>query len=599
MLKTWAMFIMANFVVFQVVAAQMQMKQQERSIQEQIQAAVAAGQSSVRICPGTYFQDETTEFDGLGQLEIDASGVTLIMQTPASAVYLSECRDLEFKGLTIDYDPLPTSQGEVIRVDASNQIIDLLVDVGYPYDTWEKADRIGIHDPATGLLKHGAAMNKVEEIEVLPDRVLRLHLVGSAEPIAVGDLLTAAMRKGQKAFRLTCCENMRIEDVTLYASPGYGFQEIECSSNVYENIAVVPGAKPESATRDRLRSSAHDGFHSRRARIGPKVSNSRFISCGDDGMAVNGFWGFVMESTEENRILTAVFSEKYAPGDRLFIGRYEDQLIEERTVDNFELLDLSRKEALAEVARLIPGFESKGRGDGMSLGYLTYSGAPLDLMPKDLIMNRDLNGEGFEFRNNEIRNCNSRAMCIKANGVIAGNQMIHHINPAILVHSATTGSRKESGFVTDLTITNNLIDDCGFWVASEGMYRRTGGICVTTDARAWGAGWHRGIVIRDNVFQNIVRGPNLIVTYSSDVVIDGNLFRNTHASSGSGGTRLGVDAGSVIWLDSVNNVVVRDCRLEDPGPHTNTGNVVSLGEDARNIQLIPEESGGIVFVEEE
>jgi hypothetical protein len=218
------------------------------------------------------------------------------------------------------------------------------------------------------------------------------------------------------------------------------------------------------------------------------------------------------------------------------------------------------------------------------IAYITYSGKPIELKAKDLVMNIDRNGFGFEFSNNKIHNTLSRAMCIKANGIIANNKITHTINPGIIVYSTVAGSRKESGFITDLVIKNNIIYDCGFWAADDNVIRRTGGICVLSEAKQWGSNWHHNLNITDNVFKNIFRGPCIILTNVTNAVIRNNTFSNSHLNPGSGGTRLDVNQGSIISLNRVNNVIIDNNKLQNIGPYADKKNPIATTNNSQNVK---------------
>ena len=95
------------------------------TISQQIADAVAAGAHRVRIEPGTYrvwpTEPKQTHLvlRALRDLEIDASGVMLVCSNLSSALDIKDCLNTTLRGLTIDYDPLPITQGTIVGFAAN------------------------------------------------------------------------------------------------------------------------------------------------------------------------------------------------------------------------------------------------------------------------------------------------------------------------------------------------------------------------------------------------------------------------------------------------------------------------------------------------
>ncbi len=57
---------------------------------------------------------------GISNFELIADGVTFICETKNSALVLQHCDHIKIQGVTIDYDPLPMTQGTIIAVGLRN-----------------------------------------------------------------------------------------------------------------------------------------------------------------------------------------------------------------------------------------------------------------------------------------------------------------------------------------------------------------------------------------------------------------------------------------------------------------------------------------------
>ncbi len=114
--KKLVLALLALVPVFSHAAAQA-----ESDLRALILDALAAGQKTVTVPKGAYRlkaeHGSHLRFANLEDVAINATGVQLICEDPARAVEAINCRNLKIKGLSIDYDPLPYTQGEIVSVD--------------------------------------------------------------------------------------------------------------------------------------------------------------------------------------------------------------------------------------------------------------------------------------------------------------------------------------------------------------------------------------------------------------------------------------------------------------------------------------------------
>src|SRR5580698_9361202 len=86
-----------------------------------LEEAIKEGKTEVVIPPGTYRMTAKPGSPHLylhdvRNLTIVATGVTMICEKLSRAIAFENCHNVTLKGLTVDYDPLPFTQGTVIRV---------------------------------------------------------------------------------------------------------------------------------------------------------------------------------------------------------------------------------------------------------------------------------------------------------------------------------------------------------------------------------------------------------------------------------------------------------------------------------------------------
>ncbi|MBS0648640.1 MAG: hypothetical protein JSS10_05385 [Verrucomicrobia bacterium] len=95
-----------------------------RFLQDAIQKEIASGKKQIDIPSGTYYFSPNEKgihltIENLTDTLINAVGVNIICTKTTCAIWINRCTNLTIKGLTVDYDPLPFTQGKIqsIRED--------------------------------------------------------------------------------------------------------------------------------------------------------------------------------------------------------------------------------------------------------------------------------------------------------------------------------------------------------------------------------------------------------------------------------------------------------------------------------------------------
>ncbi len=573
-------------------------------LQEQVDEAKADEQSSLRLVPGRYYITNTLVISDWKDFDIDATGVTVIAPPRITAVAVASCMDGRLKGLTIDQDPLPLTQGQVVAIDPGRKSLALKIDEFYPIPRAGSpaGDRNMIFDATTLDQKRPASGFNVANIQRLDGDTCRLNFKRPLTPeIKTGDLLSIPACAGPAAFRISDSEKMVFDSITLYSSADFSFYEHGGGDNTYENLKLMPGPRHLLALRPRLRTSVADGFHSRDTRIGPKVCDSLFERTGDDGMAIDGPWGVVVGNAGSNRVGIAVREENmFQNGEPLRFFLFASRSGQSATVASFQPCDDKVTDAQSVVRSHYPAFG--GWRDYKHVYLVTLNG--LDgqgFQPGDLVSFPNMNGEGFEFRNNIVRGGRSRGIIVKADGIIAGNCIENCQKPGILVYSAFGHDSMEAQFVDHLVISSNTITGCNFMRPVQNTLRYCGGIVITadvaTDGSQWGSDGHKNITIEDNTIRGVYRGVNLTISDVSNVVVQGNYFLDTHQNPGGGGGDYGVDNKAVIWIDHAAGVTIKDSYVQGVGKYGNPHDLVSVTKDASDVngalQIIPQQASDL------
>ncbi len=169
-----------------------------------IAAELAAGNKRIVIPPGRYrVQAERGShllFSNLSNVEIIAENVELVCTSTVRAVKFDGCSNVSLRGLTVDYDPLPFTQGKITAMAPDKSWIDFEVAEGYPENALREP--VQIYNPATRTLRRGDARWN-EEIKPLGNRRYRVskapgYRVDPADDTEqIGDILVAKNAYGK------------------------------------------------------------------------------------------------------------------------------------------------------------------------------------------------------------------------------------------------------------------------------------------------------------------------------------------------------------------------------------------------------------------
>lgn len=249
----------------------------------------------IRFSPGTYhmssepkpihYNDGVLHLEGFRNIVIEGAGANIMInRSHMSFVYAQNSTNVIVRNFTVDYDPLPFTQGTIRSVDQEQGAFVFEPDQGFPdptkapFTSPEFASFGVIMDPSrAGKLMEGRPDHiLISKREKLDEGRFRLFLRdrGSAAVLREGDRFVLNCRAGAMA-RAFDTENITLQNITAYAIPGCFVQGanlsrvnvLECKTRLKGNRMIVSGA---------------DGIHVQAARFGPWVENCDFEGLMDD-----------------------------------------------------------------------------------------------------------------------------------------------------------------------------------------------------------------------------------------------------------------------------------------------------------------------------
>ena len=516
--------------------------------------SLATGAKEVVIPPGRYplqaEQGSHLAFSGLTGVTIIADGVEIVCSSTVRALSFEACTDVTIRGLTVDYDPLPFTQGTITAMAPDKSWLEFEVVQGYPEH--KLAGPFQIYDPSTKSLRRRDGRWS-EEIASLGNGRYRVSKAAPYQFDSVedterkGDILIAKNAFGKAgsphAIELRHCKNMRLEDITIFASPSFGYLERNCHGSTLLRCIVDrrdPGDDPIKRGLPRIRSLNADAFHSKDASQGPAIISCKAHFMGDDAVNINGRYHFVRGTNgrEASIIIIDNFNTIRA-GDTVeflpYSGPNTDRAKVVRRQSDPEPLNEEEKAFIGRL-RMDERFRGELLGGKGELIKLTLD-REINLPPGSLVCCPDRVGNGFVIRDCDFGHNRSRGILIKAsNGEVSGNLISHCRMAAILVSPEFWWM--EAGLPSNLMIRKNIIKGC--FETPIQIHAFAGSRAVLP------AGTLRNISVIENRIEDST-WPLIHVRSTSGLIIKDNLLP---ASPPSNGRRNSKEAPQAILLEN-------------------------------------------------
>ncbi|MGE4490715.1 MAG: hypothetical protein AB7E95_14335, partial [Kiritimatiellales bacterium] len=341
-------------------------------------------------------------------LIIDGHGAEgVIHRQDVFFVQIRQSTNLIVRNFTIDYDPLPFSQGTVEQVNRADSSFMFRLHPGFP----PPDDLFFRSCSSWGMLKDTQHPGRLKaacpahffykEILSMSNGLFRVVLGTPAEvaPAAPGDVFVINGRSASIGHCLNS-ENITFDRLTIHACPSALFIGLQTSQlNILNCKALLKG--------NRLITAGADGVHCQSARIGPWIENCEFEGLSDDCLNIYGLPIYVLEQVSPTQ-LTVHARAAVRPGDRLaFFNPNEGRIILETTVASFSGSTLMLNDPLNETLNLAPPETPVD-----DRGWKTY----------DHAYNLDTIGNHFVYRNNYMHDGRRYGLLLKASyGLVENN----------------------------------------------------------------------------------------------------------------------------------------------------------------------------------
>lgn len=494
-----------------------------KELHQALKSAVEAGESEFHIKDGYYRFLKTLEITDAKDIKIYGENVHFIQESRNCAVNLKNCKNIIFKGVTIDYDPVPWIQCTVIDYEAENEFLEVSVDMCYHnfFDSWlsgykgdgnrlwffenEANERQIKYSSNSGLLT-GLTKTGDYTYSIQLDRG-NPYLSKFKPDIIPGCRMVIPICQGGPAMYVNNCEGISVDDVTIYASPGFTITEYAGNGgNRYYKVRLI--RRPET---NRLIVSPSDGFHSIGVQNGALIDSCEFSYTTDDLFNAHGFLGVVNERIAANKYkIVFPLMQPVDTGAKaeffdyrsLKLTAHANLVIVEKSISPQEKADAK---VVREKLMQHTGAASYRSFDDPTVITVTLD-RDIDIEPMSGICIYDHCQKGFTIRNSFLHEGFVRGILIRGYDALIENNIISRTNwSGVLIETCLYWL--EGPFAQNIIINNNTFYETN--ISTEGIHQpgavtiapnaNTGKVCDQSDIL-------RNISVTGNLFINICAG---------------------------------------------------------------------------------------------
>ncbi|MGE4490569.1 MAG: right-handed parallel beta-helix repeat-containing protein [Kiritimatiellales bacterium] len=468
-------------------------------------------------------------------LIIDGQGAEFrIHRQDVSVIWADSSSNLIFRNFSVDYDPLPFSQGTVVEVSPADADFVLELHPGFPPPDDPFFLSCNSQGISWGILKDASQPGRLKanvpsffeyrNIRSLGDGRFRIGLA-QAEQIASFEVGDAFVINGRSASigRYYGSDNLTFDHVTIYSCPSPLFIGAETSRlNILNCVVRLKG--------NRLITNGGGGVICQSSRVGPWVENCDFEGLSDDCMNLYGLPIFILSRASPTE-MTVHARAGIQPGDELvFFDPNEGRIIQETTAVSFSGNRLVVSDPVGEMNLAPPGAEALGHEKAWK-GY-------------DHIYNLNTTGRGFVYRNNYMHDGRRYGVLLRTGfGLVENNRFEGLSLPGLRI--ANEPGWPEGFWARDLVIQDNRVSECGYSYGGPAVQvagcRLGGSMSVPIQ---------KNIYFLGNVFE-AVSGPALELSGVSGLVAEGNTFMS------------GSPTGPLITIQYSDNVTLKNNRGQD------------------------------------
>lgn len=443
--------------------------------------------------------------DGLKNITIDGQGSTLMFNGMVQPFDFNNCKNITILNLNIDWKRPLFSEG-VVRLVKQN-MLEVEIFPEYPMKGREPILSFQTFSPETGHLTGVCPFSNITSCEIVGSQLVRFSSA-DARLVKAGEIIVIRhMYNYKPGIRLFDCENVRVENFTIFSLPGMGVYGTRTKNISLKRYNVKPKGS-------RIMSGNVDATHFVSCTGTIEIDSCYFQGMGDDATNVHSYYYTIGEKLNDHSLRVFV-SHSYDPG-----FKYRE------FPDVGDKIEFIRKSTLYGYNYAI--IKSLNYNDSTRETTIGFDRPlPKDFSMNDLLANLSKQAK-LKFTNNVVKDIRGRGILIQTSGVLVEYNSFEYCTGQG-IHVDTAYPWMESNGTRNVVIRNNNFINCGYGVTG---YADALAVCVETETDSPKAGIHKNLTIENNY----VVGHTKPAFYLS--CVDGALIKNNRIISKSTAARV-------------------------------------------------------------
>ncbi|HKO80627.1 MAG TPA: right-handed parallel beta-helix repeat-containing protein [Chitinophagaceae bacterium] len=427
-------------------------------------------------------------FDGFKNITVEGNNTLVVLHGKMVSFAILNSENIQLKNTRFDYERPTMSELAIQTVSA--QAIETVIHPDSKYfidngrihfygEGWKSQSYHTILFEAGKNVMKYSSFKPLDESKAIQTSPLHVTFQGdfSKTSFHPGDILTLRdpYRDNSGGF-ISLSKNIRIENVKMHYMHGLGIV-----SQFSENISLIKCVAAPSGNSGRIISSFADCFHFSGCKGSILIDSCLTSGSHDDPVNVHGTHLKIM-SIDANKKMTVRFMHHQTYGFEAFFARDSIAFINPQTLMPIAYAKLKN-------AKLISKREMELELEGNLSG---------NVKTGDCIENITWTPE-VTIRNSRFERTNTRGMLLTTRRkVIIENNTFYRTGMHAILIANDASSWYESGAVQDVTIRNNIFEECGY-NSSPGNYIIN--IAPENHELAPGKTVHKNIKIEKNIFK--------------------------------------------------------------------------------------------------
>lgn len=536
--------------------------------------------SKIEIEPGVYQFDPaiTTPVDGEQEGHIETHQLTdLIVEGQDSmlvftdmslgGLHFFDSTGVTIRDLTLDFDPLPFTQGEVLWIDEDTRELAIELEDGYPrLDEDFLLDATNwamVHEPdgsfISGYKSQGSLAKEFSDIEVVTDSryILKVHEHSNFIGLKSGRRLSIVSRRNSAhALRFIEVDQPTVEDVTIRTAGAFAMEFMHCVDPTATGVTVAP--PPDS---DRMVTTCADGIHFTSNRGEATITKCYLTRCLDDGIALQARMARVAEVSEDDLVhVESGSAQEYRPGDT----------IEAMTPTGI------RSGELPEIIEVDEGQHTRTPDEPVTIRFAEPVTDRVNA--GDYLSNLDTANTPFHIANNTIEDHRARLLQISGGpGLVENNHLSGSTHWTVMMRCDTRGVFAPKRWIEGVTIRDNTIERAGFTYFADQQPTGIRVFHAPDDDHETEGRPNRNIEIVDNEITTTA-SHGIAIEDAMDIEIKDNLITDPNEFEYPGFANVGISVVNAADVDVTDTTVHGSPHaVEHVGLAINSEGITSTG----------------------